>query len=77
MKKQENLEKLITLLNLLSFNLQHKDYVTVWSMIYDLKIGNLSKEEMIEVYKRVAHIEYEFKNYPTFSVIKGGKKESK
>ena len=77
MKKQENLEKLIKLLNLLSFNLQHKDYVIVWSMIYDLKIGNLSKEEMIEVYKKVAHIEYEFKNYPTFSVIKGGKKESK
>ena len=77
MKKQENLAKLIKLLNLLSFNLQHKDYVIVWSMIYDLKIGNLSKEEMIEVYKRVAHIEYEFKNYPTFSVIKGGKKESK
>lgn len=77
MTKSENLAKLIKLLNLLSFSLQHKDYVIVWSMIYDLKIGNLSKEEMIEVYKRVAHIGYEFKNYPTFSVIKGGKKESK
>ena len=77
MTKSATLDKLIKLLNLLSFSLQHKDYVIVWSMIYDLKIGNLSKEEMIEVYKRVAHIGYKFKNYPTFSVIKGGKKESK
>ena len=77
MTKSVTSEKLIRLLNLLSHNLQHRDYVRVWSMIYDLKIGNLSKEEMIEIYNRVAHIEYEFKNYPTFSVIKGGKKESK
>lgn len=46
-------------------------------MIYDLKIGNLSKEVMVKIYRRVAHIEYEFKNYSTYSVIKGGKKESK
>lgn len=77
MTKSATLEKFVKLLNLLSFNLQHKDYVRVWSMIYDLKIGNLSKEEMVKIYRRVAHIEYEFKNYSTYSVIKGGKKESK
>ena len=77
MTKSVTSEKLIRLLNLLSHNLQHRDYVRVWSMIYDLKIGNLSKEELIQVYKKVAHIGYKFKNYPTFSIIKGGKKESK
>ena len=77
MKKSENKDKLIKLLNLLSFKLQHKDYVVVYSMLYNLRVGNLSQEEMIELYKEVAHIEYEFSNYSTFSVIKGGKNKCK
>ena len=41
-------EKLTKLLNLLSFKLKHKDYVAAFNLIYDLKLGNLSKEQNIE-----------------------------
>ena len=68
-------EKLTKLLNLLSFKLNHKDYVAAFNLIYDLKLGNLSKEQNIEIFKEVAHLEYEFNNYKKFSVIQGSKKE--
>ena len=72
----DNKEKLKKLLNLLSFKLKHKDYVSAFSLIYDLKLGNLSKEQNIEIFKEVAHLEYEFNNYKKFSVIKGNKKDN-
>ena len=72
----DNKEKLTKLLNLLSFKLKHKDYVSAFSLIYDLKLGNLSKEQNIEIFKEVAHLEYEFNNYKKFSVIKGNKKDN-
>ena len=50
-------EKLTKLLNLLSFKLKHKDYVAAFNLIYDLKLGNLSKEQNIEIFKEVAHLE--------------------
>ena len=68
-------EKLTKLLNLLSFKLNHKDYVAAFNLIYDLKLGNLSKEQNIEIFKEVAHLENEFNNYKKFSVIQGSKKE--
>ncbi len=71
----DNKEKLIKLLNLLSFKLKHKDYVAAFSLIYDLKLGNISKEQNIEIFKEVAHLEYEFNNYKKFSVIQGNKKD--
>ena len=71
----DNKEKLKKLLNLLSFKLKHKDYVAAFSLIYDLKLGNLSKEQNIEIFKEVAHLEYEFNNYKKFSVIKGSKRD--
>ena len=55
-------EKLTKLLNLLSLKLKHKDYVAAFSLIYGLKLGNLSKEQNIEIFK-VAHLEHEFNNY--------------
>ena len=70
----DNKEKLKKLLNLLSFKLKHKDYVAAFGLIYDLKLGNLSKEQNIEIFKEVAHLEHEFKNYKKFSVIQGSKK---
>ena len=71
----DNREKLTKLLNLLSFKLEHKDYVAAFSLIYNLKLGNLSKEQNIKIFKEVAHLEYEFNNYKKFSVIQGSKKE--
>ena len=68
-------EKLIKLLNLLSFKLKHKDYVAAFNLIFDLKLGNLSKEQNIEIFKEVAHLEHEVKNYKKFSVIQGSKKD--
>ena len=47
--------KLERLLNLLSFKLDHKDYVASFSLIYDLELGDTSKEEMLEIFKKVAH----------------------
>ena len=70
-----NKEKLTKLLNLLSFKLKHKDYVAAFSLIYDLKLGSLSKEQNIKIFKEVAHLEHEFKNYKKFSVIQGDKKD--
>jgi hypothetical protein len=64
-----NKEKLTKLLNLLSFKLDHKDYVAAFSLIYDLKLGGLTKEQTIE--------EYEFDNYKKFSVIQGSKQDGK
>mgnify|MGYP001373425125 CR=1 FL=1 len=66
-------EKLTKLLNLLSFKLKHKDYVAAFNLIYDLKLGNLSKEQNIEIFKEVAHLEHEFNNYKKFSVIQVSK----
>tara|TARA_Y100001937_G_C7037534_1_gene293069 strand:+ start:66 stop:290 length:225 start_codon:yes stop_codon:yes gene_type:complete len=68
-------EKLTKLLNLLSFKLKHKDYVAAFSLIYDLKLGNMSKEQTIEIFKEVAQFEHEFQNYKKFSVIQGSKKD--
>lgn len=72
-----NKEKLKKLLNLLSFKLDHKDYVAAFSLIFDLKLGNLTKEQTIKIFKEVAQIDYEFKNYKMFSVIQGCKKNEK
>ena len=72
-----NKEKLTKLLNLLSFKLDHKDYVAAFSLIYDLKLGDLTKEQTIEIFKEVAHLEYEFNNYKKFSVIQGSKQDGK
>jgi len=66
-------EKLTKLLNLLSFKLKHKDYVAAFSLIYGLKLGNLSKEQNIEIFKEVAHLEHEFNNYKKFPVIQVSK----
>jgi|TARA_E500000318_G_scaffold64579_1_gene59687 hypothetical protein len=71
----DNKEKLTKLLNLLSFKLKHKDYVAAFSLIYDLQLGKLTKEQNIEIFKEVAHLEHEFKNYKKFSVIQGSKKD--
>ena len=60
---------------MLSFKLKHKDYVAAFSLIYDLKLGNLSKEQNIETFKEVAHLEDEFNNYKKYSVIQGNKKD--
>ena len=68
-------EKLTKLLNLLSFKLKHKDYVAAFSLIYDLKLGNMSKEQTIEIFKEIAQFEHEFQNYKKFSVIQGSKKD--
>jgi len=68
-------EKLKKLLNLLSFKLSHKNYVEAFSLIYDLKLGDISKEQTLELFKEVAHLEYEFNDYKKFTVIKGSKKE--
>jgi|TARA_R100001443_G_scaffold40250_1_gene53681 hypothetical protein len=68
-------EKLKKLLNLLSFKLSHKNYVEAFSLIYDLKLGDISKEQTLEIFKEVAHLEYEFNDYKKFTVIKGSKKE--
>jgi hypothetical protein len=68
-------EKLTKLLNLLSFKLKHKDYVAAFSLIYDLQLGKLTKEQNIEIFKEVAHLDHEFKNYKKFSVIHGSKKD--
>jgi len=70
-------EKLTKLLNLLSFKLKHKDYVAAFSLIYDLQLGKLTKEQNIEIFKEVAHLDYEFKNYKKFSVIQGSKQDGK
>ena len=35
----DNKEKLKKLLNLLSFKLEHKDYVAAFGLIYGLKVG--------------------------------------
>ena len=70
-------EKLTKLLNLLSFKLDHKDYVSAFSLIYSLKLGDISKEQTIEIFKEVAHLEYEFDNYKKFSVIQGSKQDAK
>ncbi len=67
-------QRLRELLNLLSFKLDHKDYVAAFSLIYTLRLGNSSSEEMIEIFKEVSRIEYEFSNYSTYEVIQGGKK---
>ena len=42
-------EKLKKLLNLLSFKLSHKNYVEAFSLIYDLKLGDVSKEQTLEL----------------------------
>ena len=68
-------EKLTKLLNLLSFKLKHKDYVAAFNLIYDLKLGNLSKEQNIEIFKEVAHLEYEFNNYKNSLSFKVAKKK--
>ena len=47
-------DKLTKLLNLLSFKLKHKDYVAAFSLIYDLKLGSLSKEQNIKIFKSSA-----------------------
>ena len=68
-------QRLRELLNLLSFKLDHKDYVAAFSLdFYTLRLGNSSSEEMIEIFKEVSRIEYEFSNYSTYEVIQGGKK---
>ena len=67
--------KLERLLNLLSFKLDHKDYVASFSLIYDLELGDTSKEEMLKIFKKVAHYEHEFNDYKTFELINGGKDE--
>ena len=74
MDKKEQFTKL---LNLLSFKLGHRDYVAAFSLIYDLKLGGLSKEQTIEIFKEVAHLEYEFNDYKKFSVIQGSKQDGK
>ena len=74
MDKKEQLTKL---LNLLSFKLDHKDYVSAFSLIYSLKLGDIPKEETIEIFKEVALIEHEFTNYKKFSVVQGSKKDAK
>ena len=71
--KETKLYKLEKLLNLLSFKLDHKDYVVSFGLIYDLKLGDTSKEEMVEIFKKVAHYEHNFNHYKTFELIKGGK----
>ena len=73
----DNKEKLTKLLNLLSFKLGHKDYVAAFSLIYDLKLGGLTKEQTIEIFQEVAQLEYEFDDYKKFSVIQGRKQEGK
>lgn len=70
-QKKELLKKL---LNHLSFKLDHKDYVKAYSLIFDLKLGDIPKTDSIEIFKQVAHIENEYLNYKTFSVIRGDKK---
>ena len=72
-KMKNDFDQLEKLLNLLSFKLDHKDYVAAFNLIYDLKPGDLTKDEVIDIFKKVAHIEYEFGNYKTFEIIKGGK----
>ena len=68
-------EKLKKLLNLLSFKLSHKNYVEAFSLIYDLKLGDISKEQTLEIFKEVAHLECEHTDYEKFTVIEGSKKE--
>ena len=68
--------KLKKLLNLLSFKLDHKDYVAAFNLIYDLKLGNLNKEQTIKIFKEVALIEHEFKKNKKFSIIQGYKKDA-
>ena len=75
MKYNLQQQKLSKLLNLLSFKLKHKNYVEAFSLIYDLQIGNLSKESTIQIFKDVAHTEQLSKNYKTFTVIDGCKKD--
>lgn len=72
----DNKIKLKKLLNLLSFKLGHKDYVAAFNLIYDLRLGNLNKEQTIKIFKEVALIEHEFKNYKKFSIIQGYKKDA-
>ena len=67
-------QRLRELLNLLSFKLDHKDYVAAFTLIYNLRLGNSSSEEMIEIFKEVSRIEHEFSNYSTYEVIQGNKK---
>ena len=67
-------QRLRELLNLLSFKLDHRDYVTAFTLIYNLRLGNSSSEEMIEIFKEVSRIEHEFSNYSTYEVIRGDKK---
>ena len=49
--------KLLKLLNHLSFKLDHRDYVKAYSLIFDLKLGDVPKTDSIEIFKQVAHIE--------------------
>ena len=39
--------------------------------------SGLTKEQTIEIFKEVAHLEYEFNNYKKFSVIQGSKQDGK
>ena len=59
MASKQQKEKLKKLLNLLSFKLNHKNYVEAFSLIFSLRLGNLSQEEMIDIFKQVSKIEYE------------------
>lgn len=77
MASKQQKEKLKKLLNLLSFKLNHKNYVEAFSLIFSLRLGNLSPEEMIHIFKQVSKIEYEFQQYKKFTVVQGSKDEKK
>ena len=71
MASKQQKEKLKKLLNLLSFKLNLKNYVEAFSLIFSLRLGNLSQEEMIDIFKQVSKIEYEFQQYKKFTVVQG------
>ena len=50
---KNDFDQLEKLLNLLSFKLDHKDYVAAFNLIYGLKLGDLTKEEVIYIFKKV------------------------
>ena len=77
MASKQQKEKLKKLLNLLSFKLNHKNYVEAFSLIFSLRLGNLSQEEMIDIFKHVSKIEYEYQDYKKFTVVQGSKNEKK
>ena len=47
----------------------------VFLMEDDILLQPTALEEMLEIFKKVAHYEHEFNDYKTFELINGGKDE--